>query len=467
MKNAIALKVAAIVGIVIALMLGLRFIQIIVQDRVFYRNAAIASIGSNQTLLGPIIHSSCVEAWDVSVKSDDGYKLEEKRREFMLTALPDQLTIASTAGTDQRARGLHQVNTFNLKAQITAEWANLESLKAVQTVKNSRMSCGGPIAMVSVSDSAGIRSASLGVNGSVQVLKPGTFHPRYSRGVHAMLPDMLRNQAGPLKAEFQLELLGTEKLSIVPLGGTTQIRLQSNWPHPSFGGTFLPTDRQIDAKGFDASWRISSLATTVGQSLAQGLGFCSADGEDMQDKQGACVETLKVSFIDPINGYSLSDRATKYGVLFVALTFIAVAMFEFMQRLRVHPVQYFLVGSAICSFFLLLVSLSEHMSFNTAYALAASSCVLLLMYYASFMLGSLRRGLPFGTGIGLLYGLLFMLLQLEQTALTVGAIALFVLLAIIMTLTRKIDWYGLTASAPAKAAPSPSPSPSISTVQKA
>ncbi len=461
MKNATALKIAAIVGIVIALMLGLRFIQTIVQDRVFYRNAAVASIGSNQTLLGPIIHSSCVEAWDVTVKTDAGYKVEEKRREFMLTALPDQLTITSSAGIDQRARGLHQVNTFNLKAQITAQWANLESLKAAQTVKDSRMSCGGPIAMVSVSDSAGIRSASLGVNGAVQVLKPGTFHPRYTRGVHAMLPDALRNQAGPFKAEFQLELLGTEKLSIVPLGGTTQIRLQSNWPHPSFGGTFLPTDRQIDAKGFDASWRISSLATTVGQSLAQGLGFCNADREDSQDKQDGCVETLKISFIDPINGYSLSDRATKYGVLFVALTFIAVGMFEFMQRLRVHPVQYFLVGSAICSFFLLLVSLSEHMGFNTAYVLAAGSCVLLLMYYASFMLGSLRRGLPFGAGVGLLYGLLFMLLQLEQTALTVGAIALFVLLAVIMTLTRKIDWYRLTAHASAGTAPVSSPAPKV------
>ncbi len=447
MKNPVFTKIAAIVGVIIALMMGLGFIQTIVHDRQFHRSAAVASIGSNQTLTGPLIHSACVEAWDVSVKTDEGQRIEEKRREFMLIALPEQLTINSSAGTDLRARGLHQVNTFHLKAKITAQWTGLEALKAVQTVKNSRLTCGAPIAMLSVSDSAGIRTAKLDINGTSQVLKPGTFHPRYSRGVHAMLPDALRHQTQPLTAEIDLELLGTEKLSIVPLGGTTQIRLQSNWPHPSFGGTFLPADRRIDEKGFDASWRISALATTVGQSLAQGLGFCSLEGDGHQEKQNGCLETLRISFIDPINSYSLSDRATKYGVLFIALTFVAVGMFEFMQRLRVHPVQYFLVGSAICSFFLLLVSLSEHIGFNGAYAAAASACVLLLMYYASFMLGSLKRGLPFGLGIGLLYGLLFVLLQLEQTALAVGAVALFALLSLIMTLTRKVNWYGLTSSA--------------------
>lgn len=115
-----------------------------------------------------------------------------------------------------------------------------------------------------------------------------------------------------------------------------------------------------------------------------------------------------------------------------------------MKRLRVHPVQYLLVGSALCSFFLLLVSLSEHLPFGAAYAIAAAACVLLLAYYASHMLGSLARGVPLSAGIALLYGLLYVLLQLEQTALAAGAIALFLVLAAVMVLTRKVNWYGLT-----------------------
>jgi inner membrane protein len=450
-KNSVLTKILILVCAVMALIYGLSLIQGVVRDRQMHRTAAIASIGSNQTLTGPLIHSACVEAWDVAIKTDEGNKVQEKRREFILTALPETLTIKSSIATDQRARGLHQVNTFTLKALISAQWAGLNSLKASQTVKDSRLSCGSPIVMLSVSDSTGIRSATLGLNGQTQMLKPGTFHPRYSRGVHAMLPDALRHQTSPLNADIEFELLGTEKLSIVPLGGTTQIRVQSNWPHPSFGGTFLPSERTVNAQGFDALWRISSLATTVGESLAQGRGFCALDLEGSGAKHNDCLETLGISFIDPINSYSLSDRATKYGVLFVALTFLAVGLFEFMQRLRVHPVQYFLVGSAICSFFLLLVSLSEHLGFNMAYLAAASACVMLLMYYASYMLGSIWRGLPFGAGIGLLYALLFMLLQLEQTALAVGAVAMFMVLASIMALTRRVNWYGLASASPATA----------------
>ena len=123
------------------------------------------------------------------------------------------------------------------------------------------------------------------------------------------------------------------------------------------------------------------------------------------------------------------------------------------KRLRVHPVQYLLVGAALCSFFLLLVSLSEHLPFGWSYLAAATACVLLLGYYASHMLGSVRRGLPFGAGMALLYSLLYVLLQLEQTALVVGALALFAVLALVMVLTRKVNWYGLTAPRSAAAEP--------------
>ena len=121
--------------------------------------------------------------------------------------------------------------------------------------------------------------------------------------------------------------------------------------------------------------------------------------------------------------------------------FVAVGLFELMRALKVHPVQYFLVGAAIACFFLLLVSLLEQFSFSMAYAIAASACVALLTYYASHILQSWKRGMPFGAGIAVLYGLLFVLLRLEQKALIVGAVALFLVLALVMGLTRRVDWY--------------------------
>lgn len=495
MKFAWIVKIAALLAVVVALMFGLGLIKDVVYDRLRHKDAAASSvaqsIAGSQTVVGPVVHSACVETWDVK---GPGKTTFEERREFMLMALPETLTVKSNVGLETRTRSLYPINVFTLKAQLVAQYPSLDKLKPVSTMKNSRMNCGSPIVMLSVDDPRGIRSAKLNVDGQAYKLKAGTFHPTYSRGVHAALPDAMRQATAPLTLEVELELVGTERLSIVPLGETTQVRMQSNSPHPSFGGRFSPADRSITKDGFDANWRVTSMASSAGLGVLNARPTCGQSDESVhadtdaptaaahavtsagQDAAQAvadtasasplagvqrvtpspqltapafkgCTETLQVAFIDPINPYSLSDRATKYGVLFIALTFLAVGLFELMHGLRVHPVQYFLVGSALSIFFLLLVSLSEHLSFNTSYASAGAACVLLLTYYASHMLGGIRRGVPFGLGIALLYGLLFVLLQLEQTALVVGAVAMFVVLAVVMALTRKVNWYGLGTGA--------------------
>jgi inner membrane protein len=445
MKSLIGMKVASLAVVIMVLMVALNMIQGVVNDRQLHRNRAINSIGSSQVVTGPVIHAACVESWDEKVKEGTEEKLVERRREFAVMALPETLAVKSGADIEPRARGVHRVNAFNMKMQMTATWNRLDGLNVVARRLNARMSCGMPIVMLSVTDPNGIRSASLKVDGQSRNLKSGTFHPKYSRGVHSVLPDSIRQKTEPLTIDFDLEIFGTESLSIVPVAETTQVRMQSNWRHPSFGGNFLPADRSVSAQGFDATWRVSSLATGVADGLRQHFDTCAAEADGAADKGANCLETIKVSFIDPVNPYSLSDRATKYGVLFIVLTFAAVGLFEVMERLRVHPVQYFLVGSAISIFFLLLVSLSEHIAFNWAYLAAASACVLLLGYYACHMLRGLWRGLPFGFGVAMLYGLLFVLLQLEQTALVVGAVALFMVLAAVMYFTRQVDWYRLTS----------------------
>ena len=473
MKHPIFIKIAALAIITLLLLFGLGLIEDVVRDRQRYRGEATRSVAQSlagpQTLLGPFVHSACVESWDETVGTGADRRTVERRREFLLTAMPEQLQVRTAAVMEERARGLHKVNAYTLKAHLTAQWADLSNLQPETTVKGSRMQCGAPILMVAVGDARGIRTAQLQVGENAMTLKPGTFHPVYARGLHAALPEALRTQKGGVSANLDLELVGTERLAIVPLGGTTDVQMQSGWPHPSFSGRFLPSEREWGPDGFTARWRLSSLASTAQQDVKLGRSICEPSGyetaayedstvvrADSHDgTSGAargCTDSFSVGFIDPVNPYSLSDRATKYGVLFIVLTFVAVGLFELMKKLRVHPVQYLLVGSALCSFFLLLVSLSEHLSFGMSYALAAGACVLLLAYYASHMLGGLLRGVPFALGIGLLYGLLYVLLQLEQTALAVGSIALFVVLGAVMVLTRKVNWYGL---APQRTVPAP------------
>jgi len=450
LKHPVFLKIVSIGGVLLMLVFGLNLIAGIVHDRQVHRDAATRSVAQSlagsQTLIGPLIHSRCVESWDVPAGSDATQTLTEKRREFTLTALPDDLNVTAGAAMEPRARGLHKVNTFALKAHLTARWADLASLQPQATVKNARLQCDPPVLMVAVGDARGIRTARLRLDGQDRPLKPGTLHRTYARGVHAVLPEATRQRSEPFTAEVALELAGTERFSVVPLAGTTAARFTSGWPHPSFDGRFLPTERTVGAQGFDAVWRLSALATTAPQDIAAGKPVCAEGTPEESSAQKGCADAFGVSFFDPVNPYALSDRATKYGLLFVALTFVAVGLFEFMAQLRVHPVQYLLVGSALCIFFLLLVSLGEHLPFGLAYSMAATACVSLLAYYATHMLGSVRRGLPFALGIATLYGTLYLLLQLEQTALVIGAVALFGVLAAVMVLTRRIDWYARLAT---------------------
>jgi inner membrane protein len=460
-------KWVGLAAVLLLLTIGLGQVSEVVEQRQDQRQAAVRSVAQSlagsQTLLGPLAQMACVEEWPI--KADGESKAERTgRREFTRVAAPTSLTVDGTTQLESRARGLHATQVFHLRSTLSAQWADLSALKAERTHPDSRMQCGPAQLALAVSDARGIRHLELKVNGAVQPVQAGTFLGAYPRGVHATLAAGT-DLAAPMTAVVSLELMGTEQLGIVPIGTATQVHISSNWPHPSFGGQFLPLERQIGDNGFDARWRVSALASAAQQDVVRQRPLCNAAGPaeparasgEAATAGNTCVESLDVTFIDPTNTYALSNRATKYGFLFIALTFVAVGLFELMRSLRVHPIQYFLVGAAISIFFLLLVSLSEHLSFAAAYAIAATACVLLLAYYASHMLKSWKRGLPFGLGVATLYGLLFVLLQMEQKALVVGAIALFLVLATVMALTRKVDWYArLQLDGRPRVAPDPS-----------
>jgi inner membrane protein len=225
----------------------------------------------------------------------------------------------------------------------------------------------------------------------------------------------------------------------------------------------LPVSRQITAQGFEAQWSANAVSSTSAAQVRGGVAcmerMADANAEAYEAAvQGGkpCLDTFDVSFFDPVNPYSLTDRATKYALLFIVLTFAAVALTEVLGQRRVHPVQYTLVGLALALFYLLLLSLSEHITFAAAYAVASAACVLLLAYYGAHMLGRARSGLFFGAGMAGLYGVLWVLLQAEQTALAIGSGLLFAVLAVVMVATRKMDWYALfdraTSALPKRAA---------------
>jgi len=456
-------KAAGLIAVGIGLVWGLSMVGGVVSEREGRLHEAqrgiAASLASEQTLVGPVVQRSCVETWESTQGEGKDRKTTVERREFTLVRAPNTLQIDSRAVLEPRYRGLYKVNGYLAKSTLKARWNDTAWATPSPQQPHASVHCEAPMLAVGVGDARGIRNAQLSVGGVAQKLEAGSVLPNLPRGFHAALDPALLN-AGGLEAEVALDVVGTETLAFAPIGDTTSVHLASDWPHPSFAGRFLPTQREVGAQGFDARWQLSTLASSAQQELLGGAAVCALgdspddavyatarttnDGNANARKAG-CTETFGVSFIDPVNPYVLSDRATKYGLLFIGLTFVAVLLVEVMRRLRVHPIQYLLVGSALTVFFLLLVSLTEHIAFEWAYLAASAACTLLLGFYGAYVLGGRLPGLVFGGGIGLLYGALYLLLQMEQNSLVLGSGLLFTVLAAVMVVTRKVDWYGLMA----------------------
>jgi inner membrane protein len=455
-------KALAIGATLLVLGIALARIGFLVDERRAYQDQAVQSVQQShagaQTLLGPLLQRQCSEEWEVITGEGKERRSDTARREFSLHLVPSRLLVTSQSQTDLRYRGLFKVNGYSARLDLGAQWSDLAALQPRREHAASRLACGPVSVWIATSDVRGLRGAQISVDGRTLAVKPGTGNEAYTHGLRAELPGLAIDAAapGPLALQAVIDLVGTAEIGLVPVAEATEWRLQSDWPHPSFGGRFLPTRREVTDSGFSAVWSDSSLATTAPLAVVKGAAMAP-------DKARAAhvLDTLSVAFVDPVNPYMLSDRAIKYGLLFVVLTFTAVLMAETLARgrvRRVHPIQYALVGLALCLFFLLLLSLSEHLAFGIAYAVASAACVLLLGFYGRHMLGSLRDGLLFGAGMALLYGLLYLLLLREQTALVLGSVGLFGALAAVMLLTRRVDWYRLAPLTGTDRPPAPGPS---------
>ncbi|MES2129446.1 MAG: cell envelope integrity protein CreD [Pseudomonadota bacterium] len=446
MQKALLFKVLAILGLVFALCIPLSLIQSTISERMAFRTEAINSIASDsvreQTLVGPILVVHYAEDYDELVANDkDPAKKElvhrtERHSHFVF---PNDLQVGGQIDTDRRYRGIHQVLVYTGQYNFTGDFDLPARADLPRTMANSRITVGSTYIALSVDDVRGIRNIpKLNWDGKLSEFAQGSGLASFKTGLHAPVDAGDMGTASRVKFAFALGLDGIERQHFAPVGKNNKVTLKSNWPHPQFGGRFLPSahDRTIDQNGFAATWNISSLATGAQQQILQ----LEAHADD---KGQGGVDRFNVGFIEPINVYSLADRATKYGLLFVALTFAAFFVFEILKRLTIHPVQYLLVGLALALFFLLLLGLSEHIAFWLAYLLASVACIVLIGYYLANVLHDWRRGFGFGAALTALYGTLYGLLISENNALVLGSLLLFAVLAAIMVATRKVNWYQL------------------------
>ena len=235
--------------------------------------------------------------------------------------------------------------------------------------------------------------------------------------------------------EVNLSLRGSNGLRFYPLGQETRAHLSSGWPDPSFQGNFLPIEPRVSAEGFDATWTVPHFARSLPQAF---VGPLSQEAE-----QVLLDSAFGADLLLPVDFYQLVSRCTKYAILFIGLTFGTFLVFELVSKLRIHPVQYLLVGLALCLFYLLLLALAEHTGFDLAYLTASVATVGLITGYSATVLQTRGRASALGTVLTALYGLLYVLVQMQTYSLLVGSITLFAALAAAMFLTRHVNWYAL------------------------
>jgi inner membrane protein len=434
-------KILMVFGLTIALLIPLAMIRGTVNDRQRYRMQAVEEVARStagaQALAGPVLFVPYRDRVVVMRADANGVQRPiEQVQSGTWVFFPESLDVRGTMHSLPRMRGLYEVRVFEfdttMRAVFRVQIPRDDNLATPRTIGEPRLGVG-------IKDVRGLVGVpSLRITGTPRKLLQGLGHGG-GNGLHAMLAVPAEGTTLAFEAEFKASVQGTETLTIAPLAERNVIALDSSWPHPQFHGGFLPRTRVIGPDGFKARWEVSSLASNAQSQFIAGL-----------DNRGAIdvTDAVMVTLVDPVNVYSQVDRATKYGVLFVLLTFVAFFMFEFLKQLRIHPIQYGLVGLAIAIFFLLLLALSERIPFGSAYLLAGIACVALIGYYLGHVLRGWLRAAGFAAMLGTLYAALYGLLISEDNAMVLGAGLLFLILATIMVLTRKVDWYQASAALP-------------------
>lgn len=255
--------------------------------------------------------------------------------------------------------------------------------------------------------------------------------------------DLVAWEDRPVPFTVHIRLAGTESLQWLPLARSTSVQIEAPWGDPSFIGTTLPMDRTVDAHRFAAHWQMLDINRAYGQ-------YWSGDNKDMRD--AVASSSFGVQLYQPVDIYQRNERAGKYGILFVAMTFVAFFLFEVLKQLRVHPVQYLMVGAALATFYVLLLALSEQIGFALAYLVAATAVAVMVGGYASSVLRARRAGLLLGGVMALVYGVLYGLVVAEQLALLMGSVVVVLVVGLLMYLTRKVDWYALSGQPEAQRA---------------
>lgn len=400
------------------------FIQQLVQERKSRQQEVIQEVSDKwataQTVKGPVL---LIPYWENVVQADKSVTRVRKHACFM----PEALTIGGVLNPELRHRSIYEVTLYRSSLNLAGTFPapDLSSL----AIPADNIIWQEATLVVGVDDLRGLEeNMQLNWNGTDTVFEAGV--PENGLISNGLSHSVAIAPGKPCSFSIDLKLKGSGQLLFTPVGKTTKVNIKSSWQHPSFEGKFIPSESAaVTAKGFDAHWSILQVSSGIPRAF--------------KDQQGNLDQSaFGVRLLQPADGYAKTQRSVKYALLFISLTFTIFFFIELLQRKQIHPLQYILVGLALCVFYTLLLSFTEYCGFNIAYSIAASATISLIGLYAWSIFKQGKTALLFTSALAALYGYIFVLIQLEDYALLFGSIGLFLILAVIMYYSRKIDWYG-------------------------
>lgn len=438
-RNSQILKIVFISVLGALLLIPVGMIDNVISERQNRRQDAVREVtaiwGDRQTVVGPLL----VVPYLRKITESDANGATKTRTEIgHATFLPEKLRTGGRLRCETRYRGIYKVPVYSADLDISGAFVRPDF--AELAIDAANVLWDRAYLSLQVSDARAIMNqVSLRWNGLDVPFLPGAgeFGGKVT-GIHVPLKGRL--SGGWFEFSSHVTLNGSEDLSFAPFGKETVVEIASNWGSPCFQGNWLPVERKISENSFQAKWSIPYLGRNYPQQWKSDAAFDDA----------IPPSCFGIRFIPSLDQYSMAKRSTKYGILFILLTFISLWLFEIVAKVRIHPIQYLLVGAGLCLFFLLEISIAEHIGFAPAYLCSTLLVTSLIYFYCRFILGGLRRSAVLGTVVLLLYGYLYVLLMNQDYALLIGSTCLFLVLAAVMFITRKIDWYSPQSPSGAK-----------------
>ena len=418
-----------LIGCIVLLSLPLMMVRELINERADYRSEVVDAIeqstSGSQKLAGPLIAIPITE----TLTRMENQKEVNYQRSWVYYWLPESLAVTGKQTVESRRVGIYSGQVWHNALQIKASFDPLR----LAALRKTNIVLGQPLLVVSVGDARGIGAIHAPeVNGNVLSVEPGLGISGDGAGIHMPMPALAEDNK-PLEIAFSLDLNGTGEFSLVPLGRNSELQLTSNWPHPGFLGSFLPTQREVSAAGYRAHWQSSWFANDMGSYF-----------KDDMEIPWSRLPAFSADVMSLADQYQLTDRATKYAILLIGLTFMAFFAFESLTHRPLHPMQYLLVGLSLVLFYLVLLALSEHIGFTAAWLAASLSGAVMNGIYLQAVLRGWRNSLLFVAALLLLDGVMWFLLHSEDSALLLGTGVLALALSVLMFLTRRVDWYALS-----------------------